>query len=543
MENIYEEQISLVSSESPSIELVENPSLNNKRKKIVLVLPNHHWVMDDQNYTMWLVHPTQLCLLAGQIEDKYDVVIVDCIIDDLSETEFEEIIRHENPDVVGLSNFTHEYSKAGHKGVDIVKKINPNIITFMGGVYVITSPQLAIANPNLDYGVIGEGEIVIQDLLGHLYGGLPFPKKGLAYRVSKQTIIQPRADFIQNLDVLKYPAYHLIDFMKYATRSQRESTARPRSLPYARVCMTRGCPIGCTFCCVESISGGPTRYRSANHMLGEMEVLKKDYGVKCLFFDDDNLFMNKNKAKELLRGMIDRNLNLEWMYEATAIFCMDEELIDLCAQSGCKYLNFSIESGSSRVLKEIINKPINFSRVIELIKKLRSHNIDLAANFVIGNPGETWDEILETVNFAEVLEKYDVYVKFFICTPFPKTKMFETAKKMGYLDDSIKFDEHHWTGGTFNTPHWRANDLTVARAYFWDKVNFSRPEKRKMIAEWIGVSLERLDEIRKGTRDNAITQIISEKGVLEKNEKTLKTNTYLTTKEKSVDESKKELMD
>lgn len=506
-----------------------------RKRKVMLVLPNHHWATDDENYTMWLVHPTQICLLAGQIEDKYDVKIVDCIIDDVSEQQFEDIIRREKPDVVGLSNFTHEYSKAGHKGLNIAKKVNPNIITFMGGVYVITSPELAIANPNLDYAVIGEGELIIQELLAHIYEAGPRPKKGLAFREDGKTIIQPRADFIQDLDLLKYPAYHLIDFLKYATRYQRESTARPRELPFARVCMTRGCPIGCTFCCVESISGGPTRYRSANHMLGELELLKNKYGVKCIFFDDDNLFMNKNKAKELLRGMIERKLDLKWIDEATAIFCMDEETVDLCAQSGCKYLNFAIESGSARVVKDIVKKPIDYPRVIELVKRLRSYDIALAANFVIGNPGETWDEIMESVRFAEELDKYDVYSKFFICTPFPKTKMFEMAKKMGYLDDSIQFDAHHWTGGTFNTPYWRAKDLAVVRAYFWDKVNFSRPEKKKMIAEWMGITEERLDEIRRATREKAIPD--------EHRDTSLRTNIFLTTKEKTTEEAKREVLD
>lgn len=506
----------------------------HQKKKVMLVLPNHRWATDDDKYTMWIVHPTQICLLAAQIEDKYEVNIVDCIIDDLSEAEFEEIVRREKPDAVGMSSFTHEYSKAGHTGINIVKKVNPHIITFMGGVYVITSPELAIANPNLDYGVIGEGDLLIKDLLANLYEGGSRPTKGLTFRKEGKVIIQPRVDFIENLDLLKYPAYHLVDFLKYATRYQRETTGAPRELPFARVCMTRGCPVGCTFCCVPSISGWKTRYRSAEHMYGELEMLKQKYGVKFFIWDDDNLFMNKHKIKELLRLMIARKLQVKWLLEGAAIFCMDEELVDLCAESGCVYLNFAIESGSPRVIKEIVKKPIHYPQVLELVQRMQSRGIAMAANFVIGNPGETWDEILETVRFAEELDKYDVMAKFFICTPFPKTEMFETAKEMGYLDDSITFDEHHWSYGTFNTPHWRAKDLAIARAYFWDKVNFSRPEKRKMIAEWMGVSLDRLEEIRRATRARANPD--------EQVSGTLKGNTYLTTKEKSVEEAKEEVL-
>src|SRR3989338_1320634 len=300
--------------------------------------------------------------------------------------------------------------------------------------------------------------------------------------------------------------------------------------------MTRGCPIGCTFCCVESITGGPTRYRSTEHMMGELEMLKEKYGVKFIFFDDDNLFMNKKKAKDLLRAMIDKKLNIQWILEATAIFCMDEELVDLCAKSGCQYLNFAIESGSPRVLKEIIKKPIQFPHVFKMVERLKSHGIALAANFVIGNPGETWEEILESVRVAEDLQKAGTdYVKFFICTPFPKTKMFEMAKKMGYLDESIKFDAHHWTGGTFNTPHWRAKDLAVIRAYEWDRINFDTLEKRKKVAAMMDVSLERLDEIRRATRERANPD--NEEQTLTKG-----VNRYLTTKDESVENAKDKIM-
>ena len=494
------------------------------RKRVMFVLPNHRWASDER-YTMWLIFPTQICLLAAQIEDKYDVEILDCIIDDLTIEEFSERVRHSKPDVVGVSNFTHEYSKAGHRAIEVVKAINPDIITVMGGVYVITSPELAIQNTNLDYGIIGEGELTIQQLLAHLFEGQLLPDKGFCFRKDGKLVIQPRSPFITNLDQLKYPAYHLVDFMKYAMRPQREAPSRPRALPYARVCMTRGCPIGCTFCTVESISGGPTRYRSAEHMVGELEMLKNKYGIKCILWDDDNLFMNKVKAKEVLRLMIERNLNLVWMLEATAIFCMDEELVELCGKSGCKYLNIALESGSERVLKEVIKKPVIKEKALRLIKKMKEVAIEINSNFVIGNPGETWDEIWETVRFAEDID-ID-YVKFFICTPFPKTKMFDMAKEMGYLDDSIRFDEHHWTGGTFNTEHWRARDLAVVRAYEWDRINFSKADKRKKTCEMMGISEDRLNEIRRVTLEAANPDT-------EKNDASkLHINRYITTKDET----------
>ncbi len=504
------------------------------KKKVMLVLPNHRWATSDEYHTMWIIFPTQMCLLAAQLEEKYDVKIVDCIIDDIREEDFAEIVRKEKPDVVGLSNFTSEYSKAGHKAIDVVKSVDSGIITIMGGVYVITSPEAAMANTNLDYAVIGEGEVIFGQLLAHLFEGKQLPEKGIGYRRNGKTVIQPRADFIQNLDALKYPAYHLIDFMKYATRYAREAIDRPRALPFARLCVTRGCPIGCTFCVVESVSGGPTRYRSAEHVIGEMEMLIKNYGVKCFIFDDDNLFMNKHKAEEFLQMIIDKKLNIIWQGPATAVFMMDEHSVDLCKASGCVYLNIAIESGSPRVLKEIIKKPIHFDRLLGMINYIKKvGGIDLAANFIIGSPGETYDEILQTIRFAEMIDLD--YVKFFISTPFPHTKMFEMAKKMGYLDDTLKFDEHHWTFGTFNTPHFRARDLAVLRAYEWDRINFGTPEKKKKVMQMMDVTEERLDEIRRATREIANPDD-------KPKAQHLKPSRYYTTKEKSVEEAKRAVL-
>src|SRR3989338_9401847 len=73
--------------------MVEEDNLN--KKKVMLVLPNHRWACGDGNYTMWLIFPTQLCLLAAQLENKYNVVVVDCIVDNLSEDEFAEIVKKE----------------------------------------------------------------------------------------------------------------------------------------------------------------------------------------------------------------------------------------------------------------------------------------------------------------------------------------------------------------------------------------------------------------------------------------------------------------
>ena len=163
-----------------------------------------------------------------------------------------------------------------------------------------------------------------------------------------------------------------------------------------------------------------------------------------------------------------------------------------------------------------------------MARKLRAAGIDTVANFIIGSPGETWEEIRQTIKYAEELEVD--YVKFFICTPLAGTKMFKMAVDMGYLDENFDFAKHDWSGGTFDTPYWRAKDLAILRAYEWDRVNFSNPERKKKIMRMMGITEERLDEIRWAT----ITKANPDSSSSEKK----KVNSYLTTRERPVEHSK-----
>jgi radical SAM superfamily enzyme YgiQ (UPF0313 family) len=115
--------------------------------------------------------------------------------------------------------------------------------------------------------------------------------------------------------------------------------------------------------------------------------------------------------------MISREYNLKWNDPATAIFTLDDEMLDLMKESGCQYLGVAIESGNKRVLKEIVHKPVDLEEAKKTVRKIKERGIDVAANFIIGFPGETWEEIRDTLRFAEELNPD--YVRIFIATPLP----------------------------------------------------------------------------------------------------------------------------
>lgn len=469
-------------------------------EKIALVYPNFEWI-DSMERTKWNNHPYNLGLIAAMIEDQYEIEIVDSNMDKLSKEDFGEIIRDLRPDVVGVSVITNEYTDAGLIAAEIVKNTYREAKVVMGGVSVISNPSPFMSHPDVDAIIVGEGEYAFRDFCDFLRNRGNFPKKGVFYKERGSIRGEGRVNFIQDLDSLPLPAYHKVDFMKYATQIQRESVDRPRDMPYARVLTSRGCPRGCCFCEVESISGKKIRYRSLENITHEIEWLIGEYGIKALSFDDDNLTNNRVRAKQLFKTMIDRKYNLKWWNSAVGLFTLDDEMIDLMKESGCQFLGVAIESGNERVLKDIIHKPLNLETARKNVEKIKQREIDLSANFIVGFPGETWEEIRETIKFAEEIDVD--YAKLFIATPLPNTKLYDIAKKENYLKEGFEFNKHLWTDGWIKTPEFRPQDLKILRAYEWDRINFSSSKKRKNIARMMGISEERLNEIRKDTLKRA----------------------------------------
>ncbi len=463
-------------------------------KKIVLCFPNLRWHKEDT--TSWIVHPYNICMLAGMIKDEYEVAVIDANIDDLGEDEFIAAVEKETPYLVGISVLTDEFAPAGHIAAKLVKQINPGIFTVMGGVYVTSSPLKAIADSNVDYAVIGEGEYLFRELLGFLEEKNDFPNAGVAYRKNGREVIPDRAPFIQDLDALPYPDYDLVDYEKYASQPGRYSVDNPRDLPYARMFTSRGCPVGCIFCQVEKISGKYFRFRSAENVVSEMELLKEKYGIKAVLFDDDNFFISRKRAMAIFDLMLKQRLNLKWSAIAVPVFLLDENILDIMRESGCQFIDLAIESGSQRVLKDIIQKPVKLDNVVKIIDKAKALNIDVACNFIIGLPGETWEEIRQTLRFAEELN-ID-YAKIFIAHPLPGTKLEKMAIDQGVLVN--KEMEMSWKYGKIKTNEFTPQDLAILRAYEWDRINFNTPEKRKKISGMMRISEKKLEQIRRDTR-------------------------------------------
>ena len=482
-----------------------------KINKVVLVQPNMKW-MNWNWKTSWDIHPLNLCLLGAPIKDDYNVTIVDANLENYTPEQFKQVIVNLNPDLVGLTLLTNEYAEVAHIGAKLIREVNPEIITVLGGVYATVSYKAIYSDSNLDYICVGEGEYSFPELLNYLNGKSKFPKEGFLGRCEGelQDTSKVVRTLIEDLDTLPSPAWELVDYSCYTKRVGKITLDRPYTFPYTRLMTSRGCPVGCTFCEVEVISGGPFRYQSPERVIQDLKLFKSEHGIKAFMIDDDNFFVNRKRVKVILKAMLEEKIDLEWKAHAVPVFHLDDEIVELMAKTGCRSVALAIESGSERILKDVIRKPVKLDQVRHACKKIKEVGMDLVANFIIGFPTETWDEIRQTFKFAEELE-ID-YSKFFIATPLEGTilndMVMENNLMAAHSDTSGQMTDLNWSTSKILSSEWTIDDLTVLRGYEWERINFGTPERRKKLANMMGITGEELAKLRKDTFASVSANIV-----------------------------------
>ncbi len=456
--------------------------------KVLLVVPNYRWAQKDTRF-LWTIVPYNLCMLAATVRDICNVEILDAYLNDMSRHDVAEHIKRIDPDYLGVTALMDQCAEAAHETIAIVKAHNSRTTTILGGVYATVNQDIAFADKNIDYVVCGEGEKVFREIVE---GKIPTRDRNTAFERHS----------IDKLDSLPLPAYDLIDFNRYAHTSIRNSVDSPSRFPYARIITSRGCPQNCCFCQVKSISGRKWRPRSAENVVNELAWLKSTYGIRSFIIDDDNFLTNRRRAVEIFTSIIDRELVMPWKTIATAVFALDEELIALLRRSGCEYICVAIESGNKRILSKVIDKPVDLGYARKMVKCAQQNGIYVAANFVIGFPTETWDEIRESLAFANELNAD--YTKIFSAIPLKKTRLWSMCEDGSLFKHGFDHKHLNWNVGQIKSDYWSDNDLTILRAYEWDRINFSNKEKRLKTCKIMGITEDELLTVRRKTLEGVI---------------------------------------
>ncbi len=461
-------------------------------KKLLLVYPPVTYSVQSAKQSC---PPLGVAYLAAAVRERCDVKILDAAVEGYEHEErlnphlmrygmpVSEIAREVasyRPDAVGISCIFSSQFPTVAQICEAVKKIDPDILTLTGGTHPTFMPERSLnKSPHLDCVVRGEGELTLQRIVDTTldegdWKSLP----GVAFRDNCRPVVNPEAELVGELDSLPRPARDLLPMDKYFSRNLPMGIVSRRR-PWANVITSRGCPARCAFCSSTRFWGYCYRMRQPEAVLDEIEQLANDYGVREIKFFDDNLAAHLPRAKEIFRGIIERGIDITWNTpNGIGIHNLDFEVINLMKNSGAYELTLAVESGDPDVLRDIIHKPFDLDRALEVSRILRRMKLGTYGFFIIGFPGETKEQIRRTISFAWKLNLDRISV--FVANPLPGTEIFRTCVEKGYISEDFPFEEADYFNARFDTPEWSGKWVESARKRFFWTYNLSLPIRGPM---------------------------------------------------------------
>lgn len=267
----------------------------------------------------------------------------------------------------------------------------------------------------------GDAEIALANFLQSLNSNEKSHVEGVFYSSQEKFI----PNVIQNLDELPFPARELFQQNAYFLSARRDLFESP----FATIMCSRGCIFNCGFCSSSTIRKGIQTKRSLGNIAIELEMLVNNAGVKSIVFFDDTYFSNGKEVnedvQEFSRMIRSVSENIVWQIEMRPdVACfLEERTINELFESGCRQINLGIEKGTTRGLKSI-GKRLDVQDSIEACTRIRkaAPKLRLAGTFILGGPGETYEEAIQTIDFSTTLGL--IFAHFSPLEVYPGTELY-----------------------------------------------------------------------------------------------------------------------
>ena len=365
--------------------------------------------------------PLGLLYVASYLREysDHEVRVIDSQVGRLSYDQLETEISKWKPDIVGLTALTFTM-------VDVmlaaqrIKKVNPDIKVCLGGPHVGIYPEETIRLNEIDFAIIGDGEVPFCLLVKELGNSKQFDRvPGLVYQDQSQEVhINPPMTPAPILENMPFPDRTMVPYTEYYS-------IMTANRPVGTMITAKGCPYSCVFC-----SEGSKRpvWRSGASVAKEIELCKQ-LGIQEMFFVDDTFYVKKEPSLAIVQALIDRRVGMPWGARAR-VNNLDREMLEKFKESGCRRLHIGVEAGTDKVLKNL-NKRITLEQVRRAFQLCREVGIDTMAYFIIGSPGETLEDVKSTLALACELEP--TMVQFSRMTPAPATELYAMGLRSGVL--------------------------------------------------------------------------------------------------------------
>jgi len=315
--------------------------------------------------------------------------------------------------------------------------------------------------PDVDAVIVGEGERSLTALLERwLAGEREAPPAGVVWRTPAGHIEQgpPRAP-IQDLDQLPLPAWELLPMRSYLAAWGKLDHLRP-GLTGANVSASRGCPHRCTFCqpTLTKLFGRKLRQRSPEHLVHELTTLHRRYGAEGFWFTDDTFTAQPRWTQAFCDAYRASGLGLPWGCTSRAD-ALEPALIRTMADAGLRRLGVGLEAASERIREGVYAKGTTVEQVREALAHSRDNGVHGFVFLMLGAPGESLSEMLQTIHLAAKLPAHDA--SFSLCVPLPGTALHERLVEQGVSLSNRHQDYDYYARQPFDQglPGWALRSL------------------------------------------------------------------------------------
>jgi anaerobic magnesium-protoporphyrin IX monomethyl ester cyclase len=363
--------------------------------------------------------PLGILYVGAALErEGHTVAIVDGDVDGAGPVEIAATVQQWRPDVVGVSATTPVYAVA-RQVLAQVKATAPHVTTILGGYHVTALPEQTMADCAADYGVDGEGEQTIVELVAALEQGAPVDRvAGVVYR--RDGVVRRAAPrgLAPDLDTLPFPARRRLRYSRYIW-----SVPGKGLVPVTTIMTQRGCPYACVFCGVHTMFP-KVRYRRVERIVDELEHITTELDIHHVQFSDDTLTLKADKVLAMCAEIRRRKLPLTWE-GYTRADRISKALLQEMKAAGLVRLSFGVESGDQAILKAI-GKGTTLEQYRQAYAWCDELGLETRCSVMLGHPFETRQTVRKTVDFICALRIAQAYIN--IATPYPGTALLDMAR-------------------------------------------------------------------------------------------------------------------
>ena len=384
------------------------------------------------------IYPLGIGYLVSSLKEHHETIPLDLWIENASVDYAMKMIGRNVPDVFCISVYSTQYPYF-KEFAQSLKTAYPNIPIITGGPGATFSYRVMLEKSDTDFCVIGEGEVTLGELLFNMDS--PHDVRGIAFRNGNNIVVTPQREQIKVLDTIPFPDRTFFDFERYILNSQKKQVFF-KNMRCNTLITSRGCPYNCRFCS-KTFSG--SRIRSIEGIDEEIGLLKTEFNIEAIDFDDELVLLNKKRALEVCEMM--KRHGIPWGCQGR-INLIDEDILQSLKDAGCRYVGYGVESYTQKILDKM-NKKIRVEQIVPAILLTKRHKIEPVIQYMYGYPGEDDASIRETYQFFKAIDHPYIGM---ITTPLPGTALYQDALEHGFIENEESYMMQLTSGYNYAKP-------------------------------------------------------------------------------------------